>query len=81
MGCNAGITPLAQAIKPVSKGGSGAMANCTHLYLHKNQIGNLGIIALAKACNAIPLMLLTIDSDIETAAYEALDNKEPLQIR
>lgn len=57
------------------------MANCTHLYLHKNQIGNLGIIALAKACNAIPLMLLTIDSDIETAAYEALDNKEPLQIR
>jgi hypothetical protein len=45
-----GITALAQAIKPVSEGGSGAMANCQSLNLVLNKIGDAGMEAFASAC-------------------------------
>ena len=47
---DAGITALAQVIKPVSEDGSGALAKCQTLTLNSNQIGDDGIEALASAC-------------------------------
>jgi hypothetical protein len=47
---DAGITAFAQAIKPVSEGGSGAMANLKVLGVDKNQIGDAGCTSLASAC-------------------------------
>ena len=47
---DAGATALAQAIKPVSEGGSGALAKCQNLFLNWNQIGDAGVTALVSAC-------------------------------
>ena len=44
------MTAFAQAIKPASEGGSGALAQCQELYLFENQIGDAGVAALADAC-------------------------------
>lgn len=46
---DAGMAAFAQAMKPVSEGGSGAMAQCTHLSLHDNKIGDVGMQAFASA--------------------------------
>ena len=47
---DAGISALASAITPTSKGGSGALASLKELSLYQNQIGDAGISALASAC-------------------------------
>ena len=44
-----GMAAFGQAIKPVSEGGSGALADCEVLWLSNNKIGNKGLEAFSTA--------------------------------
>jgi len=46
---DAGMTAFAQAIKPVSEGGSGALSQLKELQLYSNRIGDVGMTAFAQA--------------------------------
>ena len=54
-----GMTAFAQAVKPVSEGGSGALPAVTTLDLRKNNFGDAGMTALASAVGsgALPQLL------------------------
>ena len=59
---NVGITTLAQAIMPVSKGGSGALASIKELYLNSNKFGDEGVKALADAAAGGAMAHLEVSS-------------------
>jgi Leucine-rich repeat (LRR) protein len=53
-----GVTALAKAITPASKGGSGALPQLTSLFLDTNNIGDAGCSALASAVGSNALASL-----------------------
>ena len=81
---DAGIAALAEAIKPVSEGGSGALAQCQELELSLNQIGDAGLTALADACargalpacTAIGVFGNPASKEAQQAVNDAIKNRQ-----